>query len=177
MLPIESEVLSYAKLAKPEDVKFWLRKFKKNYGAEIVTAKLEGLLGVDGAAEFLAWLKQQPATTGKNPAGAGTPDADSATVAPALRSAKWDGFPRVKFDCPVIETWPRKTEKKTVCGQLFLNGKKVEWVAPGRQWSTVVNATVAGKYFQDIRSGQAVTISLADINGKNETNRVELFWP
>lgn len=94
-----------------------------------------------------------------------------------LRAAKWNKFPRVDFDAPEIERWPR-TGDKNVCAQLFLNGRKVEWIAAGRQWSTVHNATVPGKYHRpEIKSGDVVTISIADLNGKNESNRIQLIWP
>lgn len=109
------------------------------------------------------------------------------TAAGILQSAKWNKFPRVDFVAPEIEKWPR-TGSKNVCAQLFLNGRKVEWIAAGRGFSTVHNALpipvknedgnvigyTRGKYFQDLKSGDTVTISIADLNGKNESNRITL---
>lgn len=93
-----------------------------------------------------------------------------------LLAAKWNRYPRVDFVAPAIES-RKAVGSKGIVGQLFLNGKKVEWIARGRGWSTIHNATVPGKYYQELRPGQEVTISIADLDGKNESNRIVLVIP
>ena len=170
MSALEQEILGYAKLVIPDDVKLWIRAIKAKYGAAAVSAKLEGLLGVDGASEFLAWLKKQPSKTQVK---------DAPAPGLTLRSAKWSGFPKIVFDCPAVATWPKKTgtNNKTVQGLLRINGQKVEWIGAGRNWVSAENAVNEGKYHQDIGSGRTVRVTLCDINGKNETNAQELVWP
>lgn len=111
------------------------------------------------------------------PPEGGTTNAAPAAPAPMLRSVGWDKFPRIKFDAPEIESWPKEGPKNIV-GVLCINGEKVEHVAAGRQWSTVVNATVqGGKYFKNIAHGQTVEISIRSNDGKKETNRLPIVWP
>jgi len=105
------------------------------------------------------------------------PSVPSVVKSELLRSARWSPFPRVAFDAPEIEARADDGSAKRIIGQLFLNGRKVEWIAKGRQWSTVHNATVPGKYFQPMKSGDTVTISIADLGGRNESNRKELVVP
>ena len=102
---------------------------------------------------------------------------EAVTTNEVLRSVRWDGFPKLRFDAPEIERWD-KTGSKRVCAILRVNGKKVEWVASGRGWTTVHNAVTPGKYYRpEIKSGDVVRITLTDIYGKRETNAKELVWP
>lgn len=129
--------------------------------------------------------QEQPAETNAPPVVV-VPDAPTpapvVTNSPAivLRSVRWhdrDGFPKMQFDAPAIEHW-NKTGPKRVCAILRVNGKKVEWIASGRGWTTVHNAITPGKYYRpEIKSGDTVTITFTDIYGKNETNPQTLVWP
>jgi hypothetical protein len=105
-----------------------------------------------------------------------------------LRSARWDKFPVIRFDAPCVKDWKKVTggNNKTVCGILKLNGKKCEWIGAGRDWVSAHNATVVidpvsgkpGKYYRpEFKSGDAIKVTLADVDGKNETNPQELIWP
>jgi len=108
-----------------------------------------------------------------------TPTPPPAT-GPTLTACKWRGFPMVQVSYTGIDGWPTKAAAngKTLKGILKLNGKKVEWFKPGQTAISVVNALeVGGKYYQAIPKGATVTISIADINGKNESNRMTLVWP
>lgn len=97
-----------------------------------------------------------------------------------LRSVRWhdrDGFPKIQFDAPEIERWPKAGEKR-VCALLRINRKKVEWIASGRGWTTAHNAVTPGKYYRpELKSGDVVEITFTDIYGKNETNPKTLVWP
>jgi len=108
-----------------------------------------------------------------------TPAPQPPATGPTLTACKWRGFPMVQVSYTGIDGWPTKVEKgKTLKGILKLNGKKVEWFKTGQTAISVVNALeVGGKYYQAIPKGATVTISIADINGKNESNRMTLVWP
>jgi hypothetical protein len=103
-------------------------------------------------------------------------DPNAPTVVESLRWVKWDNFPKIRFECPLIETW-QKTGDKNVCAILRINGKKVEWIAAGRQWTTAHNAVTPGKYYRpELKKGDIVDVDFTDIHGKNPTNKKTLVW-
>lgn len=170
----------------PEELKPQVRACLQDCVAEIGsarTAKLavmcaENFVGPDLAEPTVRALLAELA--GKTDPAAPVVVAPAAVPEQALRSARWDGFPRIRFDAPVVATWPRSTGSngKTVCGLLRINGQKVEWIGAGRDWVSAHNATVpGGKYYQPLPSGARARITLTDINGRNETNPQELTWP
>lgn len=79
-----------------------------------------------------------------------------------------------------IDNWPTTTaEGKTLIGIVCCNGKKFDWLSTAnvKNQKKVVNNLYEGKYFQDIKTGQTVMISIKDIHGKNETERIPFVWP
>lgn len=99
-----------------------------------------------------------------------------------LKAAKWTSFPKVQVDAPEIENWPTKTVDGAVCcAQLFLDGKKVEWIKRGNAGrSSVWNALNKkdGRYYRPgFAAQQTCEISVADVNGKHESNRIVLEKP
>lgn len=177
MTALEQDLLALVKLADPAKARAGFTTLRTKHGAKAVADKLAQIFGDDGAAEVVAWMKSKPAAPS-------APSEPSVVPSGILKSAKWNRFPRVEFVAPEIEKRKDDGSRKRLIGQLFLNGKKVEWIAKGRQWSTVHNATERltkegkpNRYFQNIQSGQKVTISIADLAGRNESNRVELVWP
>ena len=63
--------------------------------------------------------------------------------------------------------WPVATGEKKCDGQLFLNGKKVEWIPVGRQNTGLVNALKRGKYYQaNLKAGDVVALEIRDVHGR-----------
>lgn len=108
---------------------------------------------------------------------AATPDVSG----PVLKSVAWRGYPNVAINAPVIEGWDTAVVDNAECvAILCVDGKKCEWVPKGRQASSVKNAMNPKdkKYYRpDIKPGSTHAISLTDVNGKNESNRINLTWP
>jgi len=100
---------------------------------------------------------------------AGQPEAPAPVpVPPGDAAYRWDKWPTVKFS--INRTgWPTKTDKgKVLDGLLYVNARKVEWVAQGRDWSTVRNAITRGRYYRpELKPGDIVDVEVVDISGKS----------
>ena len=125
--------------------------------------KLEAKYGYD---LFLEVVEAVPVPTPTQPTGA------------ILASCKWVKFPMVNVKYSGTDGWDGKiVDGKKCIGILELNGRKVEWFKPGQTAISVKNAINDPKYYQNIPKGSVVTINIADVNGKRDSNRMTLVWP
>lgn len=170
-----SEIASQVKQAKAKVSSVILAEYHKS--GETEAAKLLGDAGLAAGADGVG--------NGCHPTKAQAPPVADSTGTPAdpklvLRSIQWDGFPKVKFDAPEIESWPQQSIDGRQCvATLHINGKKVEWVASGRQWTTVKNALNKNdkKYYRpELKPGMTVSAELVSVDGGRRSNAKTLVW-
>lgn len=107
-----------------------------------------------------------------------TPPTPPPATGPTLVSCKWSKFPEIAIRYSGIDSWKEKQVSDALCvGIIELNGKKVEWFRRGQEKVSLKNAIKDPKYIQNIPKGSVVTINIADVNGKNDSNRMTLVWP
>ena len=99
------------------------------------------------------------------------PDAATDPLQPGAVLKFTMNSPRARYVAwsPAVDRrgWPVATGEKKCDGQLFLNGKKVEWIPVGRQNTGLVNALKRGKYYQaNLKEGDVVALEIRDIRGK-----------
>lgn len=147
---------------------------------------VQATYGMGKVREWVDKLTNQPPVTVTNapPAPpAPVPEPVPPVVAPpstgpTLTACSWGKFPMVNVRYTGTDGWPTKVVAgKTCIGILELNGRKVEWFKPGQTAISVKNAINDPKYFQNIPKGSVVTINIADVNGKNDSNKMTLVWP
>ena len=89
-----------------------------------------------------------------------------------LISVKWREFPMIELKYSGTERWPHSGSTQAM---IKVNHKKVEWLHPGQTVQSLKNI-MGAKYYQDVKKGQTVLISIADVHGKNESNALPLVW-
>lgn len=139
---------------------------------------VNALLGAEAASFALKWvldgskLPQEVKPVDPVPSPAPAPE-------PIILSrvyAKREGL--LGLDVSIPDSWPKKTGKngKTVNAIVCINGKKFDFLGVGQREKTVANL-YGEEYGQSINTGQPVTVSVKDLNGKNETPALPFVWP
>lgn len=119
-----------------------------------------------------------PPTPVPPPVVTNTPPTPPPATGPTLVSCKWSKFPEIAIRYSGIDSWKEKQVSDALCvGIIELNGKKVEWFRRGQEKVSLKNAIKDPRYIQNIPSGSTVTINIADVNGKNDSNKMTLVWP
>lgn len=171
--PLERDLIALVKLVRRKDIRPQFAALRDLHGAATVAAKLDQCFSPEGARELLMWLNEADAP--EKPKPAPEPPAPAGAV---LRGVSVRGS-KMGLDYVVPSDWPRKTSKgKTINAMLCINGRKVDWLkAPMQNEKTMGNLYDDPDFFQGIRRGQTVEVSIKDIHGKRESNRAPFVWP
>lgn len=99
-----------------------------------------------------------------------------------LHSVSWvDGKPNyIKLSYEGIESWPKVKDPKkgkNMQSIIYINGKKVEHMWEGMTVQHINNAKQrGGEYYQDLKKGEVVKVSLVSMDKKYKTNEKDLVW-
>ena len=96
---------------------------------------------------------------------------------PRLESVRWDSGMYISFKLSGIDHWPIRGDGKggKLNAVIFINGKKVEHIRPGYTRQHLKNI-LSGKYKQNVKAGDTVTVEFVSMDGKERTNKLPLVW-